>query len=133
MSQRGRVALVTGGTRGIGRATVLQLAREGADIVVNYSRDDVAAQSVLDEAVAFGIRALRVKADIGDLTGVQHLVREAQREFGRVDLLVCNAGAGGRITLIPDTTDEDWQRMIDVNARLGNFCLRCCGASLDVL
>lgn len=117
MSQAGRVALVTGGTRGIGRATARQLGREGADLVVNYARDEAAAAETVAELEAMGRRALAVKADIGTAGGVAHLVGEALGAFGRVDLLVHNAGAGGRIALIPDTTDEDWQRMIDVNAR----------------
>lgn len=111
-----RVALVTGGSRGIGRATALLLAREGADVVVNYAQDEAAAKEVADEVRSIGRRALVVKADVGDNAQIAHLVDAAHAEFGRVDILVSNAGVGHPKQIV-DTTDEEWQRVMDVDAR----------------
>lgn len=111
-----RVALVTGGSRGIGRATSLLLAKEGADVVVNYARDEGSAREVVAQIRSMGRRALAVQADVGDTAQIRSLVVAATAAFGRIDLLVCNAGIGHPKQIV-DTSDEDWQRVMDVNAR----------------
>src|SRR4051794_20372436 len=88
----GRVALVTGGSRGIGRATVLRLAEAGAHVVVNYTHDEEAATEAVRLAESFGVEAMCVKADVSRSDEATELVRRTHERFSRLDILVCNAG-----------------------------------------
>ncbi len=110
----GKSALVVGGSRGTGRAISLAIGREGADVIVNYATNAESAAETVRELEAMGRRAIAVKADAGNSADMKRLVEEANTAFGRVDLLVTNAGSGN-MELIPETTDETWHRMIDVN------------------
>lgn len=112
----GKVALVTGGSRGIGRATALLLAREGAAVVVNYANDEASARAVVDQIESAGGRAVAVQADVGDAAQVDRLVERAIAFGGRVDILVSNAGIGHPKQVV-DTTNDEWQRVFDVDAR----------------
>src|SRR5688572_19524231 len=88
----GRVALVTGGGRGIGREIALELARAGADVAVNYHDDPERAQATADEIATLGVRAMTVGADVGEAAAVHHMVEEVRAAFGSLDVLVNNAG-----------------------------------------
>lgn len=92
MEFKGRVALVTGGTRGIGAAIVRRLAREGADIAFTYAASDQAAKDLVDELDAAGIRVLAIKADSRDPAAIRGAVEQVVRELGRLDILVNSAG-----------------------------------------
>ncbi|MCO4698176.1 SDR family oxidoreductase [Streptomyces sp. RO-S4] len=94
----GRVAVVTGGSRGIGRAVSLQLAREGLALVVNYARDTTSAEETVKAITADGGKAIAVRADVADEHAVAALFDRAEREFGRVDVVV---NAAGRLVLSP--------------------------------
>jgi 3-oxoacyl-[acyl-carrier protein] reductase len=111
-----RVAVVTGGSRGIGRAAVECFARLGANVVVNYLRDEKAANSVVAEAEAQNVGALAVKADVSLKGDAQRLIDATTRKFERVDFLVCNAGIweGSPIDLM---TEEIWNRTMDLNLK----------------
>jgi len=88
----GKTALVTGGSRGIGRACVKMFAETGANVIVNYRSDEKSALSVCAEAEKAGVKAIAVKADVGDRQQVEAMVQEALAEMGRIDILVNNAG-----------------------------------------
>src|SRR4051812_41142146 len=88
----GKVALVTGASRGIGRAVALRLARDGAAVVVNYAGNTEAARSVVAEVEALGGRAVDVQGDVGRVADVTRLFDEAIRHLGKIDILVNNAG-----------------------------------------
>lgn len=90
----GKTALVTGGTRGIGKAIALRLARAGANVVVNYSRSAEAAEAAAAEIAALGVDAAAVKCDVGDREAVFAMVKEAGERFGRIDVLVNSAARG---------------------------------------
>src|SRR5882724_3953346 len=92
VSLKDRVALVTGGSRGIGRAAVECFVKLGANVIVNYVRDEKAASGVVSEAEARGVGAHAVQADVSDPAQAQRLVDATVQRFGRVDFLVCNAG-----------------------------------------
>jgi len=112
----GKVALVTGGSRGIGRAVSLMLAREGAAVIVNYTRQEAAAAEVVDLIRARGGRAIAGRADVSDRAAVQAMVDAALEEFGRIDILVNNAGILSRGTTL--TMDEAaFDRMVAVNVK----------------
>ncbi len=110
----GRVALVTGSGRNIGRAVVLELARQGADVVVNARSNRDEAESVVAEAKEFGVRAIARIADVGDEHRAFGLIGAAVSEFGRIDILVNNAGmrASKRFA---DMTVEEWREVNAVN------------------
>lgn len=88
----GRVALVTGASRGIGKATTLRLAAEGASVIVNYARSRDAAEALVATLVAGGARAIALQADVGDAAAVTAMVQEAEQRLGPIDVLVNNAG-----------------------------------------
>jgi 3-oxoacyl-[acyl-carrier protein] reductase len=94
MDFSGRVAMVTGGGRGIGRATALALARAGADVIVNYVQNENAAMEVVKGVRAFGRRSVMVRADVGNPSDVERLFDEADRAFDRLDILINNAAIG---------------------------------------
>jgi 3-oxoacyl-[acyl-carrier protein] reductase len=112
----GKVAVVTGGSRGIGRAIALELARCGATVVVNYVHNADAAQAVVTEIGALGQRALAVQADVGDSEQASALVKATADAFGRVDILVNNAGIV-RDTLLLRMQDADWDDVLRVNLK----------------
>ncbi len=91
----GKVALVTGGARGIGRATALRLARSGADIAINYVTSDGAAREVAQAIIDLGRKAIAVKADIGEEDDLAQMVEMVREQFGRCDILISNAASGG--------------------------------------
>ena len=116
MSIEGKVTLVTGGSHGIGRGISYALAREGARIVVNYSRDQEAADQTVAKIEGMGGEATAVRADVGEIGECKALIEKANEAFGPVDILVSNAGMGQR-NKIADTPDEEWERVINVNLR----------------
>lgn len=133
MELEGRVALVTGAATGIGRATALALAAAGAaGVVVNYRSAATAAAEVAEAVRARGAEALAVQADVRDDGAVRAMVAAVEQRFGRLDVLVNNAGTTRWIPL-PDLqalTDEIWQEILDVNL-LGAF--RCTRAAAPLL
>src|SRR5262249_8757805 len=104
----GKIALVTGSGRNIGRATVLKLAREGAHVVVNARSNQQEAEAVAREARDLGVKAVPVLADVGKRVEVEALAARALSEFGRVDILINNAAIRPH-TPFTQTTDADWE------------------------
>ena len=94
-----KVALVTGSSRGIGKATALQLAREGYDLVINYARSKTAALETAAEIEALGRKALVVKANVGDVDKIKKLFEAIKEEYGRLDVFVNNASLWGSKTI----------------------------------
>ncbi len=116
MSLDGRVALVTGASRGIGAAIAERLAAAGADIAVGYSHNVTAAEEMIDKIVASGRRAVAVGGDVGDPAEVERMVCTAETELGPIDILVSNAGVAPQQDL-QEITVEDWDRVMNVNLR----------------
>ena len=110
------VAIVTGASRGIGRACALALAKQGYDVAVNYVSNEEAAQLVMEEVQGFGVRALTVRADTSDLSAVKDMFRTVVRELGGVDVLVNNAGVvDDRFLLM--LTEDSLNRSLDINIK----------------
>jgi 3-oxoacyl-[acyl-carrier protein] reductase len=118
-----KVAVVTGSSRGIGRAIALRLAEGGAKVVVNYRGNETAAHEVVEEIEAAGGEAMAVQADVSQVPEAQALVDAAKKAYGRIDILVNNAGTT-RDTLIMRMSEEDWDVVIDTNLK-GTFnCIK---------
>jgi len=115
-SLAGQVALVTGAAIRLGRAIALALAREGCHVAVHYHRSVAAARATVRELRALGVEAQALRADVSEPADARRLVRETLRHFGRVDLLVNNAGVFFR-TPLPRTTPAQWDRLLAVNLR----------------
>ncbi len=109
-----RVAVVTGGAKGIGRTIVLALAREGAHCVFTHTRSEEQAQSLVEEVTSLGRRALAVRLDVRDFDGAKGLVENVKRTFGRLDILVNNAGITRDRSLMA-MSREDWADVIETD------------------
>jgi 3-oxoacyl-[acyl-carrier protein] reductase len=119
-----KVALVTGASKGIGRAAAIEFARSGASVVVNYNTDREGAESAVEEITQLGSRALAVQADVSRTADVQRLVEETAKAFGRIDILVNNAGSLIERRLIQDMDESLWDRVMDVNVKSAMLCSR---------
>jgi len=109
-----KVALVTGGSRGIGRAIALRLAEDGADVAVNYNRQRERAEQVCEQIRQSGRKAVALQADVSDLDAVAEMVRQTKADLGAIDLLVNNAGTGGGANVSTPGSDQ-WQRTLGVH------------------
>jgi 3-oxoacyl-[acyl-carrier protein] reductase len=115
-SLSGRAALVTGASRGIGRAIALGLAKAGADIAVNYNKQEAHALEVCAEIKSMGCRAIPIQADVSYAAEVDHMVTEVEARLGPVGILVNNAGIAQHVTL-DQITEQDWDETIRVNLK----------------
>lgn len=112
----GRVAIVTGGSLGIGRAIALDLAANGADVAINYRRHEAEAQAVISQIEAMGRRGLAIKADVASFAEAQAMVQKVLTTFGRLDILVNNAGIN-RDAVIWKMTEEQWDEVIAIDLK----------------
>lgn len=119
---KGKIALVTGASRGIGKAIALKLAEHGADIVINYVSNENAARQVQDMAIAMGRKAIIYKADIAKRDELEEMVKFTANEFGKIDILVNNAGIV-RYGTITGMSEQDWQDVLNTNLTgMFNLC-----------
>ncbi|HEX3727533.1 MAG TPA: glucose 1-dehydrogenase [Pirellulales bacterium] len=126
MQLAGKAAIVTGGGTGVGRATALELARQGCSVLINYSRTRDDAERTAGEIEEHGVKAVVLQADVADDDACRQMVAAAVKAFGRIDLLVNNAGTTRFVPAadLEKVTDEDWQRIFAVNV-VGPFhCAR---------
>ena len=120
MSLHGKVAIVTGGNTGIGKAVVLALAKEGATIVIDYIAEEEAEVLLEAEVRGLGDQVVGVKADVSKVEDLKTLVDTAVTTFGRLDVMVNNAGIETRTSVL-DTTEEQYARVIDINLKSAFF------------
>ncbi|KIW14482.1 trihydroxynaphthalene reductase [Exophiala spinifera] len=115
----GKVALVTGSGRGMGRETALELARRGADVVVNYANSSKAADELVAEIKALGRDSIAVKANVSDVSQIVDMFAEAKKHFGKLDIVVSNSGVVS-FGHLKDVTEEEFDRVFNINTR-GQF------------
>ena len=111
----GKIALITGSSRGIGRGIALEMAREGADIAVNYRRDQAAAAATARDIEALGRSAISLHADVSDWPAVQQMVHDILQHFGRIDIVVANSGIASRVVPLWDLEIDHWHKVINTN------------------
>ena len=123
MSLQGKCALVTGGSRGIGRAVCLELARQGARVAVNYAGNAAAAQETVEACRALGAEAFAIQADVAGAAESEAMVKEVLARFGRLDILVNNAGVT-RDGLMLTMKEADWDAVLDTNLKGAFHCMK---------
>lgn len=121
MRLAGKIILVTGASKGIGRTLAMGLAREGADIIVNYNTDKAGARAVAREIEQLGRKSLVAQANIANVVAIKKMFAVVQKNFGRLDALINNAGITGWASLF-EVTEEKWDEVIDTNLRGTFFC-----------
>ncbi|HCO29362.1 MAG TPA: beta-ketoacyl-ACP reductase [Lachnospiraceae bacterium] len=119
----GKIAIVTGGSRGIGREIALTLAGYGATVVVNYNGSKEKAQEVVDTIKSQGKEAIAIKASVSDSKEVESMIKEVMDQFGRIDILVNNAGIT-KDNLMMKMTEEDFDAVIDTNLKGTFYCMK---------
>lgn len=115
MKLAGKTAIVTGGSRGIGRGIALAFAREGADVAINYRRDEGAARETAEAVRGLGRRAEVYQADVSDWPAVERMFAAAGKDFGGFDVVVANSGVASRTASVVDTDPEYWSKVIGVD------------------
>jgi len=120
MLLKNKVAIVTGGNSGIGKAIVLELARQGANIVVDYISHPEAADEVERQVTLLGDKAVGVEADVSKVADLERLIAAAVKAFGRLDIMVNNAGIETRTSVL-ETTEEQYEKVLDINLKSAFF------------
>jgi glucose 1-dehydrogenase len=120
MTLKGKVAIVTGGNSGIGKAVVLGLAQEGADLVIDYVMDEKATEDLERQVASLGDQAIGVKADVSKVEELQRLIDAAVSTFGRLDVMVNNAGIETRSSVL-ETTESQYDKVMDINLKSAFF------------
>jgi len=116
MEFKGKTAIVTGGSLGIGTAIAIALAREGANVAINYRKHDAEAKEVAKKIEKLGRKCLVVKADVANYKDAENMFQQVKKEFGGIDILVCNAGIN-RDRVIWKMSEKDWDDVIEVNLK----------------
>lgn len=129
MKLEGKVALITGSSRGLGRAVALSFAKEGAKVVVNYTSNETAANEVAQAINQMGSQAIVVRADVSKREEADGLVQAALREFGRLDILVNNAGFT-RPAMMLKMTEEQWDEVVDIHLKGAFLCSQAAGRQM---
>ncbi len=120
MTLKGKVAIVTGGNSGIGKAVVLALAAEGASIVIDYVADEAATEALEQQVRDLGDQVTAVKADVSKIPDLETLIGTAVKTFGRLDIMVNNAGIETRTSVL-DTTEAEYEKVLDINLKSAFF------------
>ena len=120
-----KTAIVTGSSRGVGRATALRLAEAGANVVVNFLSNDVEAAETVEMCINKGVSAFAVRADVSDFSGAQDIAKHTLERMGRIDLLVCNAGVWDGAP-IEDMSEELWNKVINTNLKSAWAMTKAC-------
>ncbi len=129
LNLRGRVALVTGGARGIGRAITLRLAEVGAHVAINFLHASEAAEQVVHEAMDYGVEAVAIRADMRQTAAAEALVRAVGERFGRLDIVICNAGVWEGAA-VEEMGEDLWDKVLDTNLK-GTWAI--CRAAVPIL
>lgn len=126
MKLKDKISLVTGSSRGVGRAVALGFAKQGANVVVNYTSNENAANEVVETIQSMGSKAIAVKADVAQKPEAENLVKSAIDTFGRLDILVNNAGFT-RPSMMIKMTEDQWDQVVDIHLKGAFLCAQAAG------
>jgi 3-oxoacyl-[acyl-carrier protein] reductase len=126
MKLKDKIALVTGSSRGVGRAVALGFAKQGANVIVNYTSNENAANEVVAAIQSMGVKAISVKADVAQKPEAENLVNSAIDAFGRLDILVNNAGFT-RPAMMIKMTEDQWDQVVDIHLKGAFLCAQAAG------
>lgn len=121
---KNKVALITGSARGLGKAIAERYAALGADIVINYSKDKASADEVLSNVLAMGVKAIAIKADVSKVVDLEYLFNEAKKAFGKIDIVVANAGIEMVEVPVTEFTEEQFDKVFSINTKGTYFTLQ---------
>ncbi|MFH7003881.1 SDR family oxidoreductase [Flavobacterium bizetiae] len=121
---KNKVALITGSARGLGKAIAERYAALGADIIINYSRDKASADEVLSNVLAMGVKAIAIKADVSKVVDLEYLFNEAKKAFGKIDIVVANAGIEMVEVPVTEFTEEQFDKVFSINTKGTYFTLQ---------
>ncbi|QNL52311.1 SDR family oxidoreductase [Olivibacter sp. SDN3] len=123
-SLKNKVALITGSARGLGKAIAERYAALGADIVINYSRDKASADEVVSNIKAMGVKVMAVQADVSKVADIEKLFNEAENAFGKIDIVVANAGIELVNLPVTDFTEKQYDRLFSINTKGSYFTMQ---------
>ena len=126
---QGKTAVITGASRGVGRATALRLAESGANVVVNYLKSEIDANEVVEECKKSDVEAIAVQGDVSEWKDAQNLAHQTIERFGKIDLLVCNAGIWEGAP-IEEMSEETWNRVLNTNLKAAWAMTKACVPSM---
>jgi glucose 1-dehydrogenase len=129
MSLANKVAIVTGGNSGIGKSVVVELAKQGASVVIDYVSHPEAAQQIETELTALGEKVTAVQADVSKIDDLKRLVAAAVEKYGRLDVMVNNAGIETRTSVL-DTTEDQYEKVLDINLKSAFFGTQLAAAQM---
>ena len=124
MNLKGKVAIVTGASRGIGKGIAIELAKAGACVVINYKSNDVAAEETLQQIKELGASAFKIKGDVSDYEFSKQMIKTTIEKLGKIDILINNAGIS-KVELFMDAVPEEWDNILDVNLKGTINCSHC--------
>ncbi|MEI7556364.1 SDR family NAD(P)-dependent oxidoreductase [Candidatus Chlorohelix sp.] len=126
MELRGKVALITGGGTGLGKEIALQMAQEGVNVAINYSKSKQEAEETVGELLALGVKAQAIQADVGKLDDVKRMINTTAESFGRLDILINNAGTTRFVPFkdLDGLSEEDWDDILNINTKAPFFLAR---------
>ncbi|MFD2571932.1 SDR family oxidoreductase [Spirosoma soli] len=130
-SLKSKVALITGSARGLGKAIAERYAALGADIVINYSRDKASADEVVSNIKAMGVRVLAVQADVSHVADIERLFDEAKKAFGKLDIVVANAGIEMVETPVTEFTEAQFDRLFAINTKGSYFTMQQAAKTIE--
>ncbi|TKC62400.1 SDR family oxidoreductase [Pedobacter hiemivivus] len=128
---KNKVALITGSARGLGRAIAERFAGLGADIIINYSKDSFSANEAVVNIQALGVRVIAVQADISKPADIENLFAEAKKAFGKIDIVVANAGVELADVPVTDFTEEQFDRLFAINTKGTYFTIQCAAKNIE--
>jgi len=123
-SLQNKTALITGSARGLGKAIAERYAALGANVVINYSKDKASAEEVVSNITAMGAKAIAIQADVSKVTDIERLFEEAKKAFGKIDIVVANAGIEMVETAVTQFTEEQFDRLFSINTKGAYFTMQ---------
>ncbi len=130
MNLKGKRAIITGGSRGIGAATVIALAKKGVHSAIIYHSSKKEAEKIAEEARSLGVKAEFFAADLRNFSEVEDLIQKVTESLGGIDILVNSAGVNGRHTSLPEIDEQEWKNVIDSNLSSAFYCSKAAAAEL---